>query len=196
MKGLYKVFYLLTYPFITLLYWHKTTGRVFIPEGAAVVCANHSSNSDPLLLAYALTRHTHLHFMAKAELFRIPVLGLILRKIGIFPVDRAKSDITAIKTAMKYLKAGEKVAMFPEGRRVANSDGGAKTGAVRLAVRMGVPVLPVHIPRRKRWFSRVSITIGEPYTISLDKKAASPQDYNRAASELMERIEALGGQAG
>lgn len=192
MNFIYKLCYSILYPFISLRYWHRVTGRENIPEGAALVCANHSSMSDPILVAFALTKAHQLHFMAKIELFRIPVLGSILRKAGIFPVDRSKTDVTAVKTAMKYLKSGEKVGIFPEGKRVAEDESGdAKSGAIRLAMRTGAPILPVYVPRTKRPFKRVNIVIGKPYNIELDKKSASAEDYDRCAAELMDKINGL-----
>jgi len=192
MELIYKICYCIVYPFTSFRYPHRTIGRENIPDGAAVVCANHSSNADPLLVAFAVRKRVPLHFMAKIELFRIPVLGWLLRKAGIIPVDRDKADVTSLKTAMKYLKNGEKVGIFPEGRRVGEGESAeAKTGAVRLAVRMGVPVLPIYVPRSKPLFKRLDLVIGKPYYIELNKKAATNEEYHKATEELMTAIESL-----
>jgi len=192
MWGFYKFACCLTWPFIGIRYPHKVRGRENIPEGAALICPCHSSNTDPLLAAYAFRKKNVLHFMAKAELFRIPILGPLVYKLGSFPVERGKSDVNAIKCAMKFLKNGEKVCMFPEGKRVWDEENTkAKTGAVILAVRMGVPVVPVYIARKKPWFRRVPIVIGEPYMVDLDKKTATHEDYKTATVQLMEKINAL-----
>lgn len=191
-KRLYKICYCITVPFVSLKYRIKTFGREKISNGVAIVCGNHSSNIDPVLMAYAFTRKTHIHFMAKAELFKIPLLGRILKAIGTFPVDRGQSDVNAIKTAMKFLKDGEKVAMFPEGTRIQDeSNTEAKTGAVILAVRTNVPVVPVYIARDKKKAGRIPVVIGEPYYIELDKKTAKHEDYKKETIRLMEKINGL-----
>jgi len=189
---LYKLCYSIIWPFVSLRYWRKVKGRENIAPGGAILCGNHSSNIDPVLLGYAYTIKTHVHFMAKTELFKIPLLGRIIRAIGTFPVERDKTDVAAVKTAMKYLKNGEKVAMFPEGTRIMDEDNvEAKSGAVIMAVRSNVPIVPIYISRKKRWFKRVSIVIGEPYYVPLDKKTAQVNDYDRETIKLMETINGL-----
>lgn len=188
----YNAVYSTLKPFANLLYPLRYEGRENIPEGPAIVCANHSNYVDPVLIALSFGRKNMLRFMAKKELFSIPVLGPILRKIGVFPVDRGSSDIDAVRTTMKCLKGGDKVLIFPEGTRVSDDDAvAAKTGAVRIASRMGAPIIPVYVPRRKKLFSRVRVRIGRPYYLH----AESHEEYARCADELMERIRSLGEQA-
>jgi len=192
MKWMYRFFLLLTWPFISLFYPRKTAGRENIPAGAALLCGNHSSGFDPFLMAYSGGVGNQIRFMAKAELFRIPVVAPLLRSIGTFPVDRA-GGAGAIKEAMRYLKAGEKVGIFPEGTRFsAEGESEAKIGAVRLAAKMAVPVVPVYIPRKKRLFRRLYIVFGEPYMIEADRKTATSADYEALAAEMMEKIRLLG----
>lgn len=171
---------------------HRVTvkGRENIPEGGAVICANHSSLKDPVALAFAMSLKHHPRFMAKIELMRVPILGFLLKKGGIFGVNRGNSDITAIKTAMKLLKDGEKVVIFPEGTRVESADASAaKTGAIMLASKVGVPILPVYIPRTKRLFKKIEVVIGKPYTI--EKLKGGSEAYSVYARELMQKIEEL-----
>ncbi|NLL45379.1 MAG: 1-acyl-sn-glycerol-3-phosphate acyltransferase [Clostridiales bacterium] len=190
MRGFYKLWCILVYPFFRIVYKINTTGRENIPKGPALVCANHSAYSDPVILAYAFGMNNFMRFMAKIELMRIPVLGYLLKIAGIFGVDRGNSDVNAVKTAMKTLKSGDKVAMFPEGTRVGDSeDTSAKTGAIMIAARTGVPIVPVYIPRRKKPFSSVHVVIGEPYMI--EKVRGKSEVYSAYADELMRKIEAL-----
>jgi len=143
-------------------------------------------------MAYSAGWRIQIRFMAKAELFRIPVVAPLLRSIGTFPVDRA-GGAGAIKEAMKHLKAGEKVGIFPEGARIATEEESeAKIGAVRLAAKMGVPVVPVYIPRQKPMFRRQRIVFGEPYMIEVDRKTATSTDYETLAEQMMEKIHRLG----
>jgi len=190
---MYQFLWLISWPFIGLVYPRKTIGRENIPEGAAIVCANHSSAIDPFLMTHSLGRGTHLRFMAKVEIFRVPIIGPLLRAAGIFPVDRKGGGAMAIKGAMKLLKSGEKVAMFPEGTRVStDEESEAKVGAVRLAAKLDVPIVPVYIPREKRLFRRMRIVIGAPYMVEVDPKTAKSADYEVLAGEMMEKIRLLG----
>jgi 1-acyl-sn-glycerol-3-phosphate acyltransferase len=162
-----------------------------IPAGPAMFCANHSSNFDPILMCMAVGIAIHPHFMAKIELFKIPVVSSVLKAIGSFPVDRKRTDIAAVKTAMKYLKAGEKIGIFPEGTRKMSDDGDAKRGAVQIADQLSVPVIPVYIPRNKKPFHRYTIVVGTPYLVNPDRRKLTRADYDRLAAELMRKISAL-----
>lgn len=126
-----------------------------------------------------------------------PLIGWILKQGGIFGVKRGQADIGAIKTAMKYLKNGELLLMFPEGTRHQDGDfGDAKTGAAMLAVRTGVPIIPIYIPAEKRWLRWNQVVIGEPYHPVVAGKRATPEEYRAIADEVMARIEALRPQVG
>lgn len=190
---LYRIAYSAAKATIGFFYPVKVLGTGNIPSGAAVVCANHSSWVDPFLMAFAFTKREHLCLMAKIELFKNKLVGGVLRAIGTFPVDRGKADISAMRIAMRYLKNGKKLGVFPEGTR-AEKDGTvtAKGGAVRLAEKADVPVVPVYIPRRKRIFQRLTIVIGKPFKIERGAEKRCGEDYEKIASELMEEIVELG----
>lgn len=167
-------------------------GRENILPGPAVFCANHSSNFDPIFMAFASGIEHHFHFMAKAELFKIPVISSVLKAIGSFPVSRGQNDINAIKRALTYIKAGEKVVIFPEGtRKKTDEEGGAKRGAVRIADQMSVPVVPVYIPRNKKLLHTYTIVFGAPYSVNPENHKLSPDDYSKKADELMAKITSL-----
>ena len=130
-------------------------------------------------------RDSYMHFMAKLELEKVPVVGPVLKKCGICFVDRGKNDIDAIRNMMKYLKHGEKVFMFPEGTRVGHdNEVEAKTGAVRIASKMKVPILPVYIPRGKKVFGKVELLVGKPYKV----EGKTHEEYEKLADGIMERI--------
>lgn len=121
----------------------EVEGAEHVPAaGGAVVAANHINNFDVFPLQFALPRP--LFFMAKAELFRNPLLDVMVRHLGAFPVRRGAKDAWALQHARRILEHGALLGMFPEGSR---SRGGGlrvgKTGAARLALETGVPVLPV-----------------------------------------------------
>ena len=102
--------------------------------------------------------------MAKKELFDIPVLGWLITKVGAFPVDRQISDINAQKTALQLLKSGDKLLIFPEGTRIRNGkESHPHGGAVMIAARMGVPIVPVYLSTDKRFWRPLDVVFGEPY---------------------------------
>ncbi|MBR7081178.1 MAG: 1-acyl-sn-glycerol-3-phosphate acyltransferase, partial [Oscillospiraceae bacterium] len=159
---------------------------------AAICCANHSSAIDPIVVSFAFRAKRVIHFIAKSELFKLPILGGILRAIGVISVDRKTADTGAVKASLKYLKSGECIGIFPEGTRsgeAGNSE--ARLGAVKLAAKTGAPIVPIYIPRKKSVFRRIRTVIGEPYFIDLEGKRATDEDYRSFSDELMDRIERL-----
>ncbi|HIW16439.1 MAG TPA: 1-acyl-sn-glycerol-3-phosphate acyltransferase [Firmicutes bacterium] len=188
MNRLYSFLVILLTPFVRLVYPYRLKGRAALPDGGAIICANHSSNMDPVILAIIFGPRNYMTFMAKIELFRIPVLGWLIKKLGAIPVDRGSSDIEALRRSINVLKEGHKLMLFPEGTRVSEDDAvAAKTGAVRLASRHNVPIVPVFISRDKRPFRRYDVCIGEPIVLGKLKHA----DYPAASEHLMERIAAM-----
>ena len=137
--------YLLVFPIYRLLFRGRTGSNSHVPmEGAMVVVANHGSHLDPPLLGHALGRP--VAFMAKAELFKLPLLGPIIRACGAYPVARGASDREAIRTATDRLEEGWAIGVFIDGTR--QDDGrvnAPQPGAALLAARAGVPLLPVAI---------------------------------------------------
>jgi 1-acyl-sn-glycerol-3-phosphate acyltransferase len=117
--------------------------------GPILVAGNHLHNADPVLVEIAIPRS--LHYMAKKELFGVPVISWIIRWVGCFPVDRGKADRSAIRNAEARLKQGIAVGMFPEGTRsVTRSLKTALPGVAMLAQLTGAPVLPVAITGSER----------------------------------------------
>ena len=181
----FNLIYSVVVPVMRLFYPIRSKGKENIPDGPAVICANHSNLVDPILAATAFGKRNFMHFIAKLELKSVPVIGWLLGKAGVCFVDRGHSDIGAMRSMMRYLKRGEKVFIFPEGTRAGEDNMvEAKTGAVRLASKLKVPIVPVYIPRRKKLFSRVQLLIGKPYTVS----GANHDEYEDLADGIMERI--------
>lgn len=171
-------------------YGYTVTGRENIPQGGCVVCPNHNQNSDPPLAAAALGNSSCLSVMAKKELFEMPLLWRLFTWLGGFPVDRGKADLAAIKTAMRALKDGKKLLIFPQGTRGTEADG-AKEGAAMLAVKTGVPILPMYISEDKKFRRHVRIVIGEPFM-----PPSGTRDYAPIADDILRRIYALRGEGG
>ena len=188
----YRFAYILARTVYSFIYRIKVIGKANIPDGPCIICANHSALIDPILLIFAFGRQNHLHIMAKIELFKIPVLSSILKKLEMICVDRSTTDVSAIKDSLRHLKNGEKIAVFPEGTRVSEDDTiAAKSGAVRLALKSGTPIIPVYIPRKKKVFGLNKISIGEQYFIEKTSSKMASDEYNVLADEIMNRIKAL-----
>lgn len=175
-------------PIVNILYPFTVYGEENIIDQPCLVCANHSNYIDPILIALAFGGHRPIHFMAKIELFKNKILATLLNQVGAFGVDRDGADISAIRTVMKYIRAGEKVGIFPEGTRVRN-DGEveAKAGAARMAAKLRVPIVPVYVNRRKWIFKKVKIVIGEPIYVAADTK-----DFQKVTNDLMDKIAEMG----
>lgn len=189
----YRVLYCIVKPFLTVFYPTKYIGRENIPEGGGLICANHSAAVDPFFIAFALGWKRPIAPMAKDSLMKIPVIGFLLKKIGVFGVKRGASDIHAVKHALEQLKGGAYVALFPEGTRVkSREEGEPKTGAAMMACRTGVQVIPMYIPFKKRPFRLNRVYIGKPYVMKPEGRKATAQDYEVLTAELMDKIYELG----
>jgi len=189
--------YLLVFPIYRLLFRGRTAGNHQVPqEGALVVVANHGSHLDPPLLGHALGRP--VAFMAKAELFRVPLLGAIIRACGAYPVARGASDREAIRTATDRLEEGWAIGVFIDGTRQADGQVNApQAGAALLAARAGVPLLPVAIINSHRALGPgggrlrlvpVHIRIGTPIPPPASRRRA---DLDVATAACQQQINAL-----
>ena len=188
-KRWYRFAYILFWPFARIFYPYRFSGRENIPEGPAIICPLHSHMLDPIFVSLAMGFHHFVHHLAKAELLPVPLAGWFMRKAGSIFILRGESDIEAFKKCIRALKAGEKIMIFPEGTRVHGEDHvDPKPGAVRLAAKLQVPILPVYIPRNKKLFHTMDIVFGEPYMIERSRDA----DFDGLSRDLMDRIWMLG----
>ena len=200
-SGLYKVIKaVLTYPlrFLCNMRVRGTENEPTTDQGAYLVIANHRTWADPIYLCCVL-KHGQPHFMAKKELFKIPLLNLLIRALGAYPVNRGGADVGAIKHTIEMLKAGVCVGMFPQGHRYNKVDPRktpVKTGAAMIALKAGVPVLPVFIKvkNNKHFFlCRKEVIVGKPISIEeMNYNPEAPGEYQRVADYLFERVCELG----
>ena len=188
----FRIVFRLAAPVLCFFRPFKVIGKENMISGAAMVCSNHSAMIDPFQIAIAFGIDDNVHVIAKIELFRVPVMSTLLWKMGMICVDRSINDIESIKTSLSYLKRGEKVVIFPEGTRLSEFDAhAAKSGAVKLAERAGVPIIPVFVSRKKPIFRKSKVVFGEPYFIERPKEKRHADDYTKLSEELMEKIQAL-----
>ena len=193
MDWFFHLLYCVVWPYFRLIHPVRAVGRENIPEGPAVICPNHTTAGDPFYVVFAFGFRWPMRAMAKMEIMRLPFIGWILSKAGVFGVNRDNTDLKAVKTAMKFLKEGDKLLMFPEGTRVhEGEDAQAKAGAALFATRAGVPLLPVYIQRKKKRFRRNTVVIGEPYYPEYEGRKPTNEELQQIARDVMDRVRALG----
>lgn len=197
MKRWFTLLYCVVWPFFNLVHPCKAIGRENIPEGAAILCPNHTRMSDPFFVVFAMGLKIRPRVMAKAEVMSVPFIGWLLKKAGVFAVERGKSDVGAVKEAIKCLKGGDKLLLFPEGTRHRDGtiDESGKSGAAMFSVRTETPLVPIYIPAEKKWFRRTPVVFGEPFLPQVEGRKGSAEEYKAIARELMSRIAALEEQA-
>lgn len=183
---------------------HPTTveGVENLPRHGVLLCPNHSSNWDPILIAIQLPLNYRLHAMAKEELFRNPILGWILQQLGAFPVSRGGSDIQSVKTAIQTIKSGDNLLIFPEGTVIRNGVGyvdglpaHAKGGVAMIGVRTGATLIPVFVDGEKKLFHRTRIIFGTPYEPHFTGRRGTAEEMQKIADDVLAAAYALGGQA-
>jgi len=156
----YRVIKTIAWILARLLYRFEVTGMENIPKnGAFLLCANHISALDPIMLAVFMKRQPR--FMGKKELFKFPPLGWFLRKLGAFPVDRKTADMQAFRTTMNALKSGDGLIIFSQGTRMKEFEN-AKGGVALFALKSGAPIVPVGIRGSYRFLSKIHIRVGKP----------------------------------
>ncbi len=156
-------------PYYSLFWPSKVTGMENIPdEGGFIMCANHMHWRDPLFLAVRL-RKRHYTYLAKAELYKNKIAALVLGEKGLggIPINRGQSDLNAIRQALRTVADGHGLGIFPQGTRSPdNTPTPMLNGASMIAVRAGVPIIPVYLDGPYRRFRRVNVTVGKPVDIS------------------------------
>jgi 1-acyl-sn-glycerol-3-phosphate acyltransferase len=189
----------LSWPIVRWLYRLRAEGKENLPEnGGFVLAANHVSNFDPWPLGLPLWPRRFLRFMAKSELYWWP-LGALISAGGGFRVRRGERDIEAYETAVRLAREGNVVAMFPHGTRqrkglVKRHQPKPHTGAARIALEAGVPLVPAAVRGTDRLsrFGPLRVRYGEPIPLD-DLRDREPSLAAREATErLMVEIERLG----
>ena len=187
----------LSWPVFRFLFRLHARGAEHLPEGGFVLAANHISNFDPWALGLPLFPRRYLRFMGKSELFWTP-LRQIITAGGAFPVQRGRGDVEAIETATGLVREGHVVVMFPEGTRQRKGlrkkyQPKAHTGAARIALAAGAPLVPAAIAGTDRLtrLGPLRVAYGEPLDLS-DLDGRDPRDAAQEATDrLMAEIERL-----
>lgn len=188
---LYRIARGILKPIYYLYYNIKVEGEENLPtKGPLVICANHYSTIDPIILA--ITLPYVINSMAKAELFKSKLLGLFFKSIHVFPIKRGEADIKSIKTSLKILKENKVMGMFPEGTRNKTGELKAEPGIAMIAIKGRAPVLPIAIVSNYKLFNKTIVKIGKP--IFLDKyyeQKLQSEDYHNISMDIMKYINEL-----
>ncbi|MDQ0111559.1 lysophospholipid acyltransferase family protein [Paenibacillus harenae] len=189
---LYRIFRFLLRVIYTLLFRVEARGTENIPaDGAVVLASNHLSVLDPPTVGIKIRRK--VHFMAKEELFKIPVFGSLIRSFGAFPVKRGGVSKDAIKSAISLLKEGNVLGIFPEGTRN-SQEGMAKKGASLIAIRSGAAVVPVAIIGKYSLFRKMVVCYGKPIDLKPFIEEGAPDMLEQVTDAIMARIREIAAQ--
>lgn len=198
-SGIYRFTYTCFAWLVGLFFNIKVIGREKEPDASGfMVCANHTSATDPVVICYAFRKH-QIRFMAKKELFKVPVVNWLVGLMGAFPVDRGGGDVGAIKKSVNMIKDGECMGIFPQGHRYPEVDPRTtetKNGAALICTKAEADVVPVYISRKNnchKLFRRTYVVIGDPIpyeSLGYDKEGTG--EYNRITEVIFDRICSIG----
>lgn len=193
---LYRFLAAIVRPLVHIFYRLEVRGLENIPaDGRCIICPNHTSNIDPVLLIVTLRRQ--IYFMAKAELFKNKLLAKLFGTLGAFPVERGKGDGVAISEAENILRNGEQLGLFIEGARSKTGDFlRPRAGCAMIAYQTNSPIIPVCITGAKehkvKFLRKSIISVGEPISVSkLNIKNETGKEFRDASRFIMEKIKSL-----
>ena len=195
--SLYKGLHVCLGALIRGIFRVKVEGGENLPaDGAYIVACNHICDADPVILAASVKNRRQIRFMAKKELFKVPLLAQLVKALGAFPVDRGGADVGALKYSLKLLGNGEVVGIFPQGTRypkVHPSKSPVRNGVGMLAKRSGAMILPACIETKNfkmlPFFRRTYVRFGTPYTPTYTLEGSDA--YAEISKEAFDHILAL-----
>ena len=183
--------------YFKVCYDFKVEGLKNIPKtGSLIIAGNHLSNADPPAIGGFAGLVRDSRFVAKKELFSIPVLGWFFRRSGYIPVDRSRTigDFGALKEVVHALENGESVVMFPEGTRSkTGKPQKPKSGIGFLVYKTGAPVLPVKIEGTFGWpwVRKIRVKFGTVMHLQKDPNLEPKAQYKEFAKQIMESINSI-----
>ncbi len=186
----------LTAPLRRLWGCHVIGAENLPAQGPAIFASNHASYLDPMILGISYAGN--IRWMAKAELWKIPVFRWLIEKLGAFPVRRGKPDRAALRQARELLVGKKVLGMFPQGTRIKGEDlGEAFPGVGMIALSEDIPVIPIRVRGHNQVFRRgiprfpaITITVGEPIDLEI-KGMRRSEAAKEAANRIMAAIKAL-----
>ena len=198
-KSFYMKLHAFLAPAIRFFQRVKVTGKENIPKDAGyILCPNHIAARDVILIGAVYPKE--IRFIAKKELFSVPLLGKLIKKLGAIQIDRGGSDVAAIKSAINLAKSGQNVAIFPQGHRnpgVHPALTETKNGAALIAYKSGCDVIPVCIKTKGfkyNFFGKKEIIFGKPIKNSeFNFVNGGNDEYKVATERIFSEILKLGG---
>jgi 1-acyl-sn-glycerol-3-phosphate acyltransferase len=188
--GLYDASAAMLRAMFSTVFRARVRGTENVPaSGPLIVACNHLSYLDPPALCYCPRR---IQFMAKRELFEIPLLAPLIRALGAYPVDRHGSPQAAIKQSLSALKEGGAIGIFPEGTRNLDGAADAQLGMALLAAWSSATVVPTCIlgGDHVRKLGRFQIAFGTPMVLASGRKATR-DELAKFTGEVMDAIGSL-----
>ena len=182
-----------------LLHRMKFEGRENVPNSGCLIVSNHASYLDPTTVGWAVGRE--IFYLGRKTLFKPPVMNWLLPICNVIPVDRDGGESSGLRKIIRMLRSGDAVLLFPEGTRT--PDGTlqpAEPGAGLVAIKSGVPILPVRIfgsfeclsrHQKRLRFAPMRVVIGKPYLPPLPERGQEREAYGPIAQEMMRRISEL-----
>lgn len=193
---LYDIARAILRPLFGTIWRMQVTGIENVPaSGPLIIACNHRSYLDPPALGTASPRR--VRYMAKKELFDLPVLGPVIKAVGAYPVDRKGSAMTAIRRSVEVLQQGGCIGIFPEGTRNLSGQEEARQGVALLANLGGAQVVPacvVGTDGAKR-LRQIKVAFGKPLSLPKDRKATR-DDLAKFTDEVMSEISSLAERLG
>lgn len=192
----YQKFYNTFHTLVEKVYRIETVGRENIPEGGAILASNHTAFSDVIVISAASTRQ--VRYMAKKELFKIPLLAPLIKALGAYPVDRGGADVGSLKKTIGLVTEGELVGIFPQGHRYGGQDPRTteiKSGVGMIAYHTKAVVVPVFVDSKSmktKLFCKNTVTFGKPIAFEeLAFKSGGRTEYMNASRIVFDRICAI-----
>ncbi|MBQ3575535.1 MAG: 1-acyl-sn-glycerol-3-phosphate acyltransferase [Clostridia bacterium] len=183
----YNFVWFLCKPAFAIAFPHRVYGRENLPkEGGFILCANHMNAIDPLYICSQIPLRRKIHFLAKKELFAKKFTKWFFTHLHAIPVDRGAADLSAIRSALKSLKEGYGVGIFPQGTRSkTNERMPMLSGVSMIAMRSDCPIIPCFIDGPYGPFKRVNVYFGKP----IDREPFGKRSDRAALEEMTRAIE-------
>lgn len=188
-QRIYKTFQ----PLVAKLYRIEAIGRENIPECGAILAANHTAFSDVLVISAASTRQ--VRYMAKKELFKIPLLAQLIKALGAYPIDRGGADVGSLRRTISLIEESELVGIFPQGHRYGGQDPRMteiKSGIGMIAYHTKAVVVPVFVDNARMktgMFRKNTVTFGKPIQFEeLGIQSGGRTEYMNASRIIFDRV--------